>query len=176
MVGDDDLRHRLAERREAAPDRRHLLVVDAAVLERERARGVDADDRDLAVDEGRLEVAVDDSTVLAQRAEEALPDAVERHVVVARDHQAGRREPGEEVARFLELRLLRALGQVARDDDEVGADAVDVGDQRLDQRRIGAAEVEVGEVDEGTHGQNRAAGVPAAAGAATTTRLAGRMR
>jgi len=38
-------------------DRRHLLVVDAAVLERQRARGVDADDRDLVVDERRLEIA-----------------------------------------------------------------------------------------------------------------------
>ena len=64
------------ERVEAAPaSRLDLLVVDAAVLERERARGVDADHRDLVVDEGRLEVGVDVAPVLAERAEEALPDA-----------------------------------------------------------------------------------------------------
>src|SRR6185369_17567973 len=105
--------HRIAERLQAALDRFHLLLVDAAALERQRARGVDAEHRDLAVDVRRLEVALHDPLVLAERTEEALPDAVERNVVVAGDDDARRRDAREKVARLLELGLPRALRQVA---------------------------------------------------------------
>jgi len=174
VVGDDDLGHRRAEWREAAADRRHLLVVDAPVLERQRARGVDADDGDLVVDEGRLEVGRDHPPVLAERAQEPLPDAIERHVVVARNDDRRCPDAGEEIARLLELRLLRALRQVARDDDDIGPDRFDTREQRLDQSGIDAAEVQVGEMDDRSHrgqGEGAFSGAPA-----TTVRLAARMR
>ena len=52
---------------------------------------------------------------------------------------------------LLELRAARALREVARDDDEVGAGGRDGRAQRLEQPRIDAAEVQVGEMDEGAH-------------------------
>src|SRR5436190_17206837 len=152
-MGNDDLQHRLGERLEAALDRRHLLLVDAPVLERERARGVDADDRDLVVDERRLEVGLDDATVLAERAEKALPDAVQRHVVIARNDDLRARQAIEKGACVLELALAGALREVARDDDDIGLRVAHGREQRLDQLGVDAAEVKVGEVNEGSHGR-----------------------
>ena len=91
-------------------------------LKVERARGVDAEHRDLVVDERGLEVGVDVALVVAERAEEALPDVVERHVVVAGHHQLRHRQPVEEGARLLELRGAGALREVARDGDELRRD------------------------------------------------------
>jgi len=151
VVGDDDLGHRFGERIEVAMDRRQLLLVDPSVLKRQRARRVDADDGDLGVDERRLEVGVDQAAVLAERAEEALPDSIERHVVVAGDDDLRFRQAVEIALGRLELARLRALRQVARDDDEVGAGGTDRREQRLEDGLVGAAEVQVGKVGEGSH-------------------------
>ena len=91
--------------------------------------------------------------VLAERAEEALEDVVQRHVVVA-GHDDLRRAAG--VSRKARASSncvgLRALRQVARDDDTSGSG---VGRPRASSGSssvgVDAAEVQVGEVDEGSH-------------------------
>ena len=105
----DDLQHRLAERSEQPMDLGHLLLVDAATLEGQRARRVDADNGDLVIDERGREVAPEVALELAERAQEALPDAVERHVVVAGHDDHRRVDAGEEFARQAELGGARAL-------------------------------------------------------------------
>ena len=176
MVRDDDLHHRIGERIEARDDGCDLLLVDAPALEGERTRRVDADDGDLGVDERRLEIALHDALELAERAEEPFPDAIERHVVVAGNDDLRLRQAGEKGARGLELGRARALGEITGDDDDVGRDRRDRRDQRLDDRRAGAAEVKIGEMNEGAHrdrAQERAAAAPSPP---TTCSAAGRMR
>ena len=162
VMGDDDLDDLVGQRRQRRAQTLQLLEVDAAVLDDERARGVDADDRELGVDEGRLQVGADVALVVGERPQHAREDVVERHVVVARHDDLRCRQAREEVARRGEQLAARALRQVAGDDDDVGADPLHRRDQRVEQRRVDAAEVQVRQVDEGAHRRQ-----PAGAGTAT---------
>ena len=123
------------------------------------ARRVDAEDGDLVVDERRLEVGLDEAAVLAERAEEALPDAVQRHVVVARHHDLRRAAAGRgrralpRTAR-LRARWVRSPETATRS----GVASATAREQRLDQRGVDAPEVKVGEVDEGAHRVSSQAG------------------
>lgn len=89
--------------------------------------------------------------VLAQRLQQARGDVEERDVMVARHHQLRVRQGVQELTRLLELGAACALGEVARDHDQVGFQLMHLGDQRRDDLRIGAAEVQVGEMDDGAH-------------------------
>jgi hypothetical protein len=57
--------------------------------------------------------------------QKALPDPVERHVVVARHHERPDRNLVHEMSRFLELARLGALGQITRDHHQVGFEVLD---------------------------------------------------
>ena len=54
----------------------------------------DVDDQELVVAKDRLELAVEMPPPGAERRQQALPDAVERHIMVTR-HRDDRRDPGE---------------------------------------------------------------------------------
>ena len=79
------------------------------------------------------------------------------HVVIARNHEHRKAQLVEELPRRAELAAPRALGEVARDGDEGWSDRLDGVHQRVDDPRIDAAEVNVGEVRDGRH-RIRAAG------------------
>jgi hypothetical protein len=85
----------------------------------------------------------------AEWRERALPESIERHVVVAghRHGRAGKRL--DEPFRGGELMGFRALGEIARDDDVVG---FAIAHERQHRRRaiveVLGAEVDVGDVEE----------------------------
>ena len=89
--------------------------------------------------------------VLAERAEEAFPDPVQRHVVVARHDDLRLRQAVEKGARLLELRLRARWVRSPETTTRSGVDVGDQREQRLEQLGVDAAEVQVGEVDEGSH-------------------------
>ena len=105
MVGDDDLQSPLAP---SGSRRRAIAAICSSLmrpfLKVSDARGVDAERRRSrrrrTTARGRASMI---AAVLAERAEEALPDPVERHVVVARHDDLRRRQAVEEGARLLEL-------------------------------------------------------------------------
>jgi hypothetical protein len=82
--------------------------------------GVDADHQHVVVAIDRLELLAEVLLVAAEGIENALPDAVERHVVVA-GHRESRHLHGDhavdECAGLAELLRLGPLGQVSGDDD-----------------------------------------------------------
>ncbi len=152
MVGDDDARVLLAHVGKARADLRHLLLVDAAILERQRARRVHAQHGDLVVGIERRQVVGDIAPVARERLREAAEYIVERDVVVARHDDLGAGQGVEPGARGDELGALGALAQVARNDDEVGAERLHLRAQGRKQRRVDAAEMQVGQMNYGAHG------------------------
>ena len=80
-----------------------LVGVDAAALERQRARRIDAGDGDFVVLVERCKVARHVTPETRQRCGEASHHIVERHVVVAGNHDLRRRQPVEECTRLDEL-------------------------------------------------------------------------
>ena len=121
MVDDHHLEDRVAVHGEGLRDLLHLRVGDAALLEGQRSRGVDAEHGDLAIPEAGAAVGAEEALEPAERPGEATDDVVERHVVIARDdHHRRRPQPVEEGARRGELAAAGALGEVAADRDEVG--------------------------------------------------------
>ena len=103
-------------------------------LKRQRARGVDADDRDLGIDERRLELGLTMRRYLPSGLQEALPDPVQRHVVIARHDDARRRQPGEERTRGLELARRARCVRSPETTTTSGPKPTDGREQRLDQR------------------------------------------
>ena len=151
MVGDNELGHPLVQRRHALVQPLHLLPVDAAVLEGERTRGVDAGDGDLVIGVKRLQVRADELAVLGQRREEALEHVVERHVVVAGNHDLRLRQPVQELARRPEFVRLGALGQVAGNHHHIRRQAVDQRNDGGGDGFIDAAEVDIRQVNQDFH-------------------------
>ncbi len=79
-----------------------------------------------------VELGIDEATPIAERREKPLPDAVERHVVIARRRDDGHvGEPVEKLPRRAVLPHLRALRQVPGRDDDVGLDSGHQAEQRL---------------------------------------------
>lgn len=110
------------DRTEALLHEADLLLVDAPILERERARGVEAQHRDLTIFEPRAEDIVDVVPIALQRCSETSYNIVERYVVIAGHQKKGmacRTQSLEIVRRRLKLMRARALREVARNDDEV---------------------------------------------------------
>ena len=64
----------------------------------------------------------------------------------------GMLQPLEETACLLELLGLRALGEIAADDDEVGLQLIDAVLDGLDQALVMRAKMQVREMDEASHG------------------------
>ncbi len=126
-------------------------AADPPTLERERLRRVDPDHQELGVAEDRLELAVEVPPPGAERRQQALPDAVERHVMVTR-HRDDRRDPGELVGerpRRAELMRLGAQRQVARDHHQIRpAHRCELQHPRRNRRQVLGSEMDVGNVQD----------------------------
>ena len=154
MVGDENPGLGLRHRAESLPDRPHLLVVDASILDGERACRVDAEHgQPLALEPG-AQLVVDIAAVAAQGADEAAKDVVERHVVIAghsEDRQPARLQPFDERAGLPVLRPSRPLGEIAADHHQLRPPVHQPFLQRGDDGRIVAAEMDVGQMGYGGH-------------------------
>ena len=139
---------------EALGDPGIVLAADLAFVE-VGLRAVDCDDRDvepvelhamagIAGPEGVLEPHVAD---------------VARIVIAGHEHDVRAREPGERSMRVRILVAVAVVGDVARDDDEVGLCGVDLVDRNLQEIRPepGAADVDVRDLG-GTGNGERASG------------------
>ncbi len=71
--------------------------------------------------------------------------------MVARHHEAGGRQAVEKGPRRGELAMARRLREIAADDDDVGPRLGEIGDQRRDDLRHLAAEMDVGDVRDHRH-------------------------
>ena len=120
-----------------------LPRVDAAVLERERPRGVDAYDRDFVIGVKRLEVLADVALVISKRFHGAGVHVVQRHVVIAGDNNLRRRQSVQKSPRFLKLALFGALRKIAGNHHNVGPRFGDRGDQSLRDGGIDAAKMRI---------------------------------
>lgn len=139
---------------------------DAAALPSVGIDRVQAHDEHLVVLETRLEVAGDGAPMANEGVEEPDGEVVERHVVISRHHETARRQAVEEAAGLRELPGPGPLGQVARDRHKVWRSRVDRLHQRVEQLRPGAAEVQVGEVQDPPHRSGRCGDEPAKRGSA----------
>ena len=143
VMGDHDARAIFAARFQPRAAPGHLPRVDAAILECERARGVDAHDRDFVIGVKRLEVLADVPLVIPERFHGAGVHVVQRHVVIARDNNLRRRQSIQKSPRFLKLALFGALRKIAGNHHNVGPGFGDGGDQSLHDGGIDAAEVRI---------------------------------
>ena len=144
MVGDHDLEDVCGQGAQPSARPRHLFLIDAAALEREGACRIDAEHRDLIVGVERLQVRSDGALIVRKGVQEAGDDIVERHVVVARDHDHRSGQTVEEGTCHAELRAAGTLGEIAGNRHEVRGAILDARDQGRDERRFGIAEVQVG--------------------------------
>ena len=154
MMGDEDPHGVLGSPGKCLAGELDLALADPAVLERQRARGIDSQHCDAGQFEERTQGVVDEPAVAGQWRKEAAKHVVERNVVVARyaqDFVAAFAQPLEEAACLLELIGRGALGEVAADHDQVGPELVDARLDRLDESRVVRPKVKIGQVDEAGH-------------------------
>ena len=93
------------------------------------------------------------------------PEIVERDVVIARHRQPGRLEPVKESPGIAVLAVARALGEIAGDRHEIRPRGVHGIDQRVEQLDIGAAEMQVRDMNDAGHSVLRAPGTMTFSGA-----------
>jgi hypothetical protein len=120
-------------------------------LRRPGAHRVEADHRDLVVEEGRFGVPRDEPAVASERVEEAGEELEIGDVVIARHRDPGCGEPVEEGARLHVFLAPGPHGEVARCHDQVRRIAIQLGGERVDHRRIGAPEMQVGDMGDPSH-------------------------
>ena len=94
--------------------------------------------------------------------EKSRGEVEERHVVIPGDDEQRKRQAIEKLASLPELAAARPLCEVARHGDEIRRDRFDGPDERRDEPRIDAAEMNVGEMDDRSHRIRSAARRPAA--------------
>ena len=170
-MNDDDTRRFRRQRGESLRQPGKLAFVDPAVLEGRRPRRVDARNGDFGVCIKGLEVVGDDPSIPGERTQEAAEDVVQGYVVIARHDDRGRRQRIEEPACLRELPDPGALGEVARDDDQIGSGLPHGGLEAGANGLIDRAEMQVGKMDDRFHGA-----VPSCATGASTRSAAGRLR
>ena len=136
-------------------DEGDLVLVDPAVLERQRARSVDPEHGKSRQLDERAQVVVDEAAIAGERRQETAKHVVERNIVVAGNSEhfvTGMLKPLEELAGLAELLGPGALGEVAADDDEVGFSA-STRSRRPHQPFVMRAEMQVGKMHEPGHGR-----------------------
>ena len=116
-------------------------------------RRVDADNEELFVPVDRLEIVGEVSTVGPEGTAEALPDPVERDVVISWNDERGCFEARDETSRLTKLLGLGSLRQVPRHDHQVGL-ALGCEPQHAccELRQMGRAEVDVRDMENLAHG------------------------
>ena len=151
MMRDDDARQTGRQTAQAFPQGIDLLVADAAILERQGAGRVDAQHGDFLVHVLGRQIVRHMAPVLHQRRQEAGKDVVEGHVMVARHDDLRPRQAVEKVTCLLELGAAGALREVARDHHHVRFQPLDERAQGCQQVRVDPAEMQVGQMHDGTH-------------------------
>ena len=136
---------------EALAQSRELKAIDAPILPGQRARRVHAGDRDFVIGKERLEIVADVAPVAVEAAEEAEEEIAQRDVVIARHDDLRERNPFEKLPRRDVFDRARALREVAGDRDDVRLRFTDERDQRIENRRMNAAEMQIRKVDERAH-------------------------
>src|SRR6187401_597564 len=111
-------------------------------MERERPRTIQPHRDHQFVLERGFQIVVDVPAIAAVWVEKTNGKVEERHVVVSGDHEPWPRQTIEKAARLPELAAARPLGEVARHGDEIRRDRLDGLDERVDQSRVDAAEME----------------------------------
>ena len=157
MVEDHDLEGRQRRLRECPLRRLQLPGPNAATSEGVVEGSVDADQQHLSAAQRRFQVATEVFSVGSERAGETLPKPVQRHIVIAGDDENRNLDPLHEPPCRLKLRGLGALGEVARDDDEIGAaggNQVENAGGTIPLMRW--TEVDIGDVQKGLQGFERA--------------------
>ena len=87
MVGHDDSDLAVRQRLDLGLDPFQLLLVDSPALDDQRARGVDAKDRDLVVDVPGGQIAGDDALVAVQGLKQPAIEIVGGNIVVSGEDQ-----------------------------------------------------------------------------------------
>jgi len=155
VMGDQHA-HRVGRRsRKGLAAELDLVPVDPPVLESQRPRSVDPKHRHAGQFDEGAKALVDESAVPRQRRQEAAKHVVKRHVMVAGDAKhlvPVVAQALEEMAGFAELLGSGPLGEVATDHDEARLQRAQLGFDRFDQRLIVRTEVQVGKVDQASHG------------------------
>ena len=152
MVGDDHLDETRRKRTQPVDGRLDLRSIQTPLSSGdEPSRAVQSDDRHFIVYERRLQVRPDDAAVPAKWIEDACREIEQRNVVIARNHDAGERQPIEKGAGLAELTAPRPLRQVAGHGDEIRFERGDALDERRDNGFVNAAEVQIRQMNEGSH-------------------------
>jgi len=132
-----------------------LRWIDLATNERPvRSRRVESDDRGTLELQHLVDVRSDVPPVLAQRIKDSLPEPIEWHIVIAGYRESRKaRELVHEIPGFSKLLRLRALGQVAADNDGIGSEGWCNALKRVsDGGQIGRTEMKVRYVKQCEHG------------------------
>ena len=140
--------------RKGIADECNLVAIDAAVLERQGASGVDPQNGEARKLNKRAEIVVDEAAIAGERRQEAPENVIERHIMVTRnaEHLVARiLKPLEELARLLELVGPCALSKVAADHDKVGVELVNAAFDGAHEVLIVGAKMQIGKVHEAGH-------------------------
>jgi hypothetical protein len=143
VMGHDDARAIFPARFQPRATPGHLPRVDAAILERERARGINAYDRDFVIVLKRFEVLADVALVVPERFHGAGVHVVQRHIMIAGNNNLRRRKSVQKSPRFLKFAFFGALRKIAGNHHNVGPRFGDRGNQCLHDGGIDAAEVRI---------------------------------
>src|SRR6185295_5458470 len=151
MMGDQNLDDLPVERTEFLPQPRHLSPVDAPAFDSQRSRRVYSEYCDLIISIERPQVIGDVAPILFQRLRESSKYIVQGNVVITRHDDLRLRERIQERASSFELMRTGALREVSGNRDNIRLQFVDGLNERNDARFVDRAEVNVGQVNDGSH-------------------------
>jgi hypothetical protein len=121
-------------------------MIDPAILDSERPRGIDTENGDLVIFKPRAKIVANVALIAPQRRDEPTENVIERNIVVSRDYEnreAGSPQPVEIGGCFAKLGDSSTLGQITADDDEIGLTLLKPGLGRANDPGIIRAEVKV---------------------------------
>jgi len=143
MMGDNDLRGQLRQCRDAASDRFDLRFIDTATFEGHGACCVDAEHGNLSINKAGFQVFIDDAPIVAKWSKRPLPGSIQWHIMVASNDNLWCRQTIQKCARLAEFIDRGTLRQITGNDHAIRLMRVHAGNQRFNDRRVSAAEVQV---------------------------------
>jgi len=130
---------------------RDLADIDASVLPNQGASRVHSQHSYFGICVERLQFIGDIAPEIAQRPGKAVEEIVQRDVVIAGHDDLRLGQPGEKIACLLELFGPRTLGEVARDDHDIGLDELHRLQQRIKPGVVELPEMNVGKMKQCAH-------------------------
>lgn len=164
VVGYQNARFAGRDSGKAIMDDAHLAVIDPAILDRKRTRGVYAENRHFIIFEPGAEVIADIALVTIERRTETADDVVERDVMISRDREHGKTRCLQSIdvsGGLLELRNTGALGKIPADDHEVGPTFLNPRLRSRNDLWIVGAKMEVGQMSNAGHRTRKRPGAQA---------------